>query len=299
MIRTICLTLMTTALLAILSGCSALKLLNALTPTRTVDKVSGLAYGPDPRNRLDVYTPKTKVAQAPVVVFFYGGSWNSGSRSDYDFVGESLAAKGIVVIIADYRLYPQVRYPSFLEDSAKALAWAYRNAAAFGGDTHRLYVMGHSSGAYNASMLALDARWLAREGLSPAILSGWIGLAGPYDFLPIKNADVKPVFFFPNSPPDSQPINHVSAGAPRALLMASDDDSLVNPVRNTGGLATRLRDDGVQVRERYFSRTNHGTLIGAFARPLRSLAPVLDEVVLFVNPPRAPSAVAGAQPAAQ
>ncbi|MCD5994315.1 alpha/beta hydrolase [Pseudomonas sp. CDFA 602] len=292
MTRAIFRTLMTGALLAVLSGCSALKVLNAFTPSSTVAKVSDVAYGPEPRNQLDIYVPKSKPTQAPVVVFFYGGSWNSGSRSDYDFVGEALAARGIVVMIADYRLYPQVRYPSFLEDSAKALAWAYHHASAYGGDNHRLYVMGHSSGAYNASMLALDSRWLAREGLSPSILSGWIGLAGPYDFLPIENPDVKPVFFFPDSPPDSQPINHVSAAAPPALLLASNKDSLVNPKRNTGGLASKLRSDGVSVRDLYFSRTNHGTLIGAFARPLRSLAPVLDEVVLFVKAPRATAATA-------
>ncbi|KPX84854.1 Esterase/lipase/thioesterase family protein [Pseudomonas meliae] len=283
MIRVIFLTLMTGAVLAALSGCSPLKLLNTLNPTGPVDHVYGVAYGQDPRNTLDVYTPQTKPANAPVVVFFYGGSWNTGSKANYVFVGEALAARGMVVVIADYRLYPQVRYPSFLEDSAKALAWAHKHAKTYGGDPDRLYVMGHSAGAYNAAMLALDPRWLAREGLSPSILSGWIGLAGPYDFLPIENADVKPVFFFPDSPPDSQPINHVSSSAPPALLMASNTDSLVNPKRNTGGLARALREAGVPVRDLYFSRTNHGTLVGAFAKLLSGLAPVVDEVDMFVN----------------
>ncbi|RML89639.1 Esterase/lipase/thioesterase protein [Pseudomonas savastanoi pv. glycinea] len=288
MIRVIFLTLMTGAVLAALSGCSPLKLLNTLNPTGPVDHVYGVAYGQDPRNTLDVYTPQTKPANAPVVVFFYGGSWNTGSKANYAFVGEALAARGMVVVIADYRLYPQVRYPSFLEDSAKALAWAHKHAKTYGGDPDRLYVMGQSAGAYNAAMLALDPRWLTREGLSPSILSGWIGLAGPYDFLPIENADVKPVFFFPDSPPDSQPINHVSSSAPPALLMASNTDSLVNPKRNTGGLARALREAGVPVRDLYFSRTNHGTLVGAFAKLLSGLAPVVDEVDMFVNhtPPR-------------
>ncbi|KEZ69049.1 esterase [Pseudomonas amygdali pv. tabaci str. ATCC 11528] len=288
MIRVILLTLMTGAVLAALSGCSPLKLLNTLNPTGPVDHVYGLAYGQDPRNTLDVYTPQTKPANAPVVLFFYGGSWNTGSKANYAFIGEALAARGMVVVIADYRLYPQVRYPSFLEDSAKALAWAHKHAKTYGGDPDRLYVMGHSAGAYNAAMLALDPRWLAREGLSPSILSGWIGLAGPYDFLPIEEADVKPVFFYPDSPPDSQPINHVSSSAPPALLMASRTDSVVNPERNTGGLARALREAGVPVRDLYFSRTNHGTLVGAFAKLLSGLAPVVDEVDMFVNhtPPR-------------
>lgn len=270
-------------LMAILSGCSPLKVLNALTPSSSFSKVSGIAYASDPRQKLDIYQPKSAVPNAPVVVFFYGGSWNSGSREDYGFVGEALASRGMVVVLADYRLYPQVRYPAFLQDGAQAVAWTHRHIADYGADPARLYLMGHSSGAYNAAMLALDPSLLAAQGLSPALIKGWIGLAGPYDFLPIANQDVRPVFFYPDSPPDSQPINHVSRGAPPALLMASSKDSLVNPQRNTGGLANTLRRAGVPVQEFYFSRTNHGTLVAALSRPLRGLAPVLDRVTEFVG----------------
>jgi len=276
-------TMLAGMLLVLLCGCSPLKVLNSLTPTSTFTRVTDVAYGADPRNKLDIYTPVNLTGKAPVVVFFYGWSWNSGSRTDYGFVGEALASRGIVTVIADYRLYPQVRYPLFLQDSASAVAWAHDHVQAYGGDPQQLYVMGHSSGAYNAAMVALDPRLLAAVGQSPKILKGWIGLAGPYDFLPIENPEVKPVFFFPNSPPDSQPINHVSTVSPPALLLASNSDSLVNPRRNTGGLAIKLRDDGVSVRELYFSRTSHATLVAAFSRPLRSLAPVLDEVVAFVH----------------
>lgn len=270
-------------LMAILSGCSPLKVLNALTPGSSFSKVSGIAYGSDPRQKLDIYQPRSAAPNAPVVVFFYGGSWNSGSREDYGFVGEALASRGMVVVLADYRLYPQVRYPAFLQDGAQAVAWTYRHIADYGADPTRLYLKGHSSGAYNAAMLALDPSLLAAQGLSPALIKGWIGLAGPYDFLPIANQDVRPVFFYPDSPPDSQPINHVSSGAPPALLMASNQDALVNPQRNTGGLANTLRRAGVPVQEFYFARTNHGTLVAALSRPLRGLAPVLDRVTEFVG----------------
>lgn len=270
-------------LLAVTSACSPLKMLNALTPDGTFDKTEGIAYGSDPRQKLDVYVPRRTVENAPVVVFFYGGSWNSGSRSDYSFVGEALASRGIVAVLADYRLYPQVRYPSFLEDGAKAVAWTYAHIRQFSGDPKRLYLMGHSSGAYNVAMLALEPQLLEAVGLSPHDLSGWIGLAGPYDFLPIKNPEVRPVFFWPDSPPQSQPINHVSRGAPPALLMASRDDDLVNPTRNTGGLASKLRAAGVPVQDLYYSRTSHATLVATLSRPMRGLAPVLDEVTSFVN----------------
>lgn len=270
-------------LLSALLGCSGLGVLNAFTPDDTFTRVADLSYGGDPRNRLDVYTPAGVTADAPVVVFFYGGSWNSGSRADYSFVGEALASRGIVAVVADYRLYPQVHYQGFLEDSARALGWTREHIRQYGGDPQRLYVMGHSAGGYNAAMLALDPKWLALVNMQPSMLRGWIGLAGPYDFLPIENPQVKPVFFFPNSPPDSQPINHVSAAAPSALLIAARDDELVNPARNTGGMARRLRDSGVSVRELYFARPGHATLVAAFSRPMRSLAPVLDEVANFIH----------------
>ncbi|MDI3356112.1 alpha/beta hydrolase [Pseudomonas sp. UYIF39] len=270
-------------LLAVMTACSPLKLLNALTPDATFDKTVGIAYGPDPRQKLDVYVPSPPMKNAPVVVFFYGGSWNSGSRSDYAFVGEALASRGIVAVLADYRLYPQVRYPLFLEDGARAVAWTHEHIRQYSGNPQRLYLMGHSSGAYNVAMLALDPGLLGAVGLSPHNLSGWIGLAGPYDFLPVKNPQVRPVFFWPDSPPRSQPINHVSRGAPPALLIAASDDELVNPARNTGGLARKLREAGVPVQDLYFSRTSHATLVATLSRPLRGLAPVLDVVTAFVN----------------
>lgn len=271
------------ALMAVIAACSPLKMLNALTPDGTFDRTEGIAYGSDPRQKLDVYVPRHPMVNAPVVVFFYGGSWNSGSRSDYSFVGEALASRGIVAVLADYRLYPQVRYPLFLQDAAGAVAWTHDHIQQYSGNPQRLYLMGHSSGAYNVAMLALDPALLGAVGLSPHNLSGWIGLAGPYDFLPIQNQEVRPVFFWPDSPPQSQPINHVSRGAPPALLMASTDDDVVNPTRNTGGLALKLREAGVPVQDLYFSRTSHATLVAALSRPMRGLAPVLDEVTSFVR----------------
>lgn len=270
-------------LLLVLSGCSPVKVLNALTPDDTFQRTAGIAYGEDPRQKLDVYVPRQPLEGAPVVVFFYGGSWNSGDRGDYAFVGEALASRGIVAVLADYRLYPQVRYPLFLEDSARAVAWTRAHIRAFSGNPQRLFLMGHSSGAYNAAMLALDPALLGAVGMSSKDLSGWIGLAGPYDFLPIKNAAVRPVFFWPDSPPQSQPINHVRQGEPPALLIAATKDNLVNPTRNTAGLARKLREVGVPVQDLYYSRPSHVTLVASLSRPLRHLAPVLEQVVAFVK----------------
>ena len=268
--------------LGLIAACSPLGAINALTPGSTYERITA-AYGSDARQQLDVYTPHPSIGPAPVVVFFYGGTWNTGKRQDYTFVGEALASRGIVAVIADYRLYPQVRYPAFLQDGAMAVAWTLKHVAAYQGDPKRLFVMGHSSGAYNAAMIALDGRWLKAVDLSPSIFNGWIGMAGPYDFYPIENPQAKPVFFHPDYPPDSQPIDLVTKSAPRTLLMASRDDKLVNPVRNTGGLANRLRAAGVPVTEIYYDRTGHASLIGSLSWPLRSLAPALDQIDRFVN----------------
>ena len=193
-------------LMAALVACSPLQAINAVTSGSRSEKKRDISYGADPRNQLDIYRPRASTGAAPVVVFFYGGSWNSGSRSDYAFVGEALAERGIVAVLADYRLYPQVRYPSFLEDSAQAVAWTLKEIQHYGGDPKRVFIMGHSAGAYNAAMVAIDPRWLAAQGASPSSLRGLIGLAGPYDFIPITNPAARPVFFYPDTPPASQPI---------------------------------------------------------------------------------------------
>lgn len=278
-------------LAGLLAACSPVAALNALAPSGTHTLTAGVAYGPGPRQQLDVYRP-TQPAPAggwPVVVFFYGGSWNAGQRADYAFLGEALASRGMVALIADYRLYPEVRYPDFLRDSAAALAWGLANAQRLGGNPQRVFVMGHSAGAYNAAMLALDPRWLAEAGShSPRELAGFIGLAGPYDFFPTGNPDVQPVFFHPNYPADSQPMFFPLAGAPRSFLGAALKDDLVDPQRNTVALSQRLQAAGVPVTLRLYERVNHVTLAGAFGRPLRWLAPVLDDVSAFVSELRTP-----------
>ena len=147
----------------LLSGCSAVGVLNSLTPNHNYQLSEGIAYGPDPRQRVDVYRPKPFTSEQALIVFFYGGSWNRGSRKDYAFIGEALASRGIVVVVADYRLYPQVQYPEFLKDSAAAVSWAVRACQDYGADPKKIYVMGHSAGAYNAAMIALDARWLSAD----------------------------------------------------------------------------------------------------------------------------------------
>ena len=266
-----------------LGGCSVGAALSAMTAKGEGRLLADQSYGPDPRQAADLFLPGKIEAGTPAILFFYGGSWNRGERETYRFVGHALAALGCIVAVADYRLYPQVRYPTFLDDGALALRWLRAQLPRHGAATAPVFLMGHSAGAYNAAMLALDARWLAAVGERPQALAGWIGLAGPYDFLPIVNPDVRPVFGHPDVAPDSQVFAHVRAGAPSAFLGAATKDDLVDPQRNTAGLARRLREVGVPVIERYYDQANHMTLIGAFAGPLRWVGPVLADVAGFVG----------------
>ncbi len=271
--------------LAGLAACAPVKVLNTIAAAGGgFREAADVSYGPLARQKLDLYTPTTAAPPGgwPVVVFFYGGSWNTGERADYRFVGTALAAKGVLTVVADYRLYPEVRYPDFLRDSALALGWSLTEAKRLGGDAKRVFVMGHSAGGYNAAMLALDGRWLAEAGHAPSELAGWIGLAGPYDFFPTDNADAQPVFFHPDYPANAQPIEFgASAGRP-AFLGAPINDTLVSPTRSTEALARKLQSAGTPVTLKLYERPSHATLIGAFGAPLRFIAPVLDDVTAFI-----------------
>lgn len=263
-------------------GCSTVDVLNRLEPRSGVEIVRDLAYGPGPGDRLDVYRPKAG-GRGPVVVFFYGGSWDSGSRSIYSFVGAALASHGYTVVVPDYRVYPEVVYPAFLQDNARAVRWARDHAAEYGGDPARLVLMGHSAGAYNAAMLANDPRWLAAVGLDAhKDLSAWVGLSGPYDFLPLHSDELKAIFGPENQRPATQPINYVDGQAAPAFLGVGVQDKVVNP-GNTARMADRIRQKGGQVEMRRYGRVTHAMMIGVLAAPLRGIAPVLRDVEIFVD----------------
>ncbi|MDH7639347.1 alpha/beta hydrolase [Sphingomonas oryzagri] len=266
----------------LVSACSPLKVFNGIVPKDGGARLAlrDASFGPDPRQRLDIYVPGAPSAQArPIIVFFYGGSWNSGTKSGYSFVGRALASRGFVVAIPDYRLVPQVRYPTFLEDNASAVRWVRTHSQEFGGDADRLILAGHSAGAYNAAMLALDPRWLGEDRKA---VRGLIGLAGPYDFLPFDGPVVQKTFEGVGDPVDTQPVHHVRAGDPSAFLATGDKDDTVRPA-NSDALAAKLRAAGSAVDRRRYPDIGHAGLVTAIARPLRGRAAVLDDMTVFAE----------------
>jgi acetyl esterase/lipase len=288
--------LLLTPLLALAASCSPLKTFNALVP-----KDSGVAvvardqpFRAGPRGRLDLYAPRRAVAGArlPVIVFFYGGSWSSGSKAGYAFVGRALAAQGFVVAIPDYRLVPEVHFPEFVEDGAAAVRWVRANAARFGGDPDRIVLAGHSAGAYNAAMLAVDERWLGRDR---AAVRGFVGLAGPYAFLPLDGPITRAAFGRAADLNATQPVTHAGRGDPPALLLVAGQDTLVFP-RNSQRLAAALQSAGVSAEVRTYPDLGHIGILTALARPFRGRAPVVRDIATFARSVTKRSPTAGPLP---
>jgi acetyl esterase/lipase len=268
---------------ALAAACSPLSLFATLSPKDPASLgVRAEAFGPDARQRLDVYVPRRRPEGSPMALFFYGGSWDSGRRQDYNWVGRALASRGFVTVIPDYRLYPQVRFPDFLEDGALAVRWAQDNARRFGGDPDRIVLVGHSAGAYNAVMLGLDGRYLAAAGAEPKAVKALAGLSGPYDFLPLRDPIPRRTFGHYGDLAQTQPATFVRADSPPAFLATGDADTMVYP-RNTTRLARALREAGVEVEERHYAGVDHVRMVLALSRPLRGRAPVLDEMTAFLH----------------
>lgn len=266
----------------LLGGCTPLSIFNGLVPKDgdAREVAAGLAYGEGPRQRLDVYAPaSTASGPRPVIVFFYGGSWNSGSRSGYAFVGRALAARGFVTVIPDYRLVPEVVYPGFVLDGASAVRWVREHVRDYGGDPDRIVLAGHSAGAYIAAMLAMDERWL---GPDRAVVRGFAGLAGPYDFAPFTVGASIQAFGDWRNPAETQPVTWAGAGDPPALLLAGEKDTIVRP-RNSDALAAKLRAGSVPVEVKRYPGIGHIGIVTAIAKPFRGKAPVVEDVAEFAE----------------
>ncbi|WP_164116003.1 alpha/beta hydrolase [Sphingorhabdus sp. Alg239-R122] len=242
-----------------------------------------IAYGDNNRNDLDIWATEddTQVPK-PVLIFFYGGSWNSGNKDHYGFAAKAYAARGFLVVLPNYRLHPETVFPAMVEDSAGAIAWTHDNIAQYGGDPAKIFVGGHSAGAYNAAMAALDPQWLGRLGKNTDIIRGVIGLAGPYDFHPFTSDATKASFGNTPRPEITQPINYAHKDNPPLWLASGDTDDVVQP-RNSRVLAQKVNHLGGRAEYREYTNIDHYRIIMAISRPFRSSAGILDDSVAFMQ----------------
>ena len=258
-----------------------------------VDRITGgargavlaerVSYGPSDKQYLSVYTPKDPVAEPlPVIVFVHGGSWNKGDPENYGFIGRAFVPEGFVVVLAAYRLHPEAVYPAMIEDTAAAIAWTQANIAKHGGDPSRIIISGHSAGAYNVAMTALEARWLAEAGGSAEQIAGVVGLAGPYDFYPFDSDSTRASFGHVPQGEVTQPVTHVRDDAPPTLLVHGAADMLVEP-RNSRELAKRLENAGAKVETLYLKDADHNQPLLALASPWRGNSEVFRAFVEFAR----------------
>jgi acetyl esterase/lipase len=280
--RIFALILGTVLVVASVSGCAGVEFFAANAPTTfsRVDRQVNLAYGTDPRQKLDVYVPRM-ADKRPVVIFWYGGSWQEGNKSDYRFVGTALAKLGFVAVLPDYRLYPQVTFPLFDEDGARAIGWVEQHIQEFGGDPKRIVLMGHSAGGHTAAFLALNHAFLKQFDADPADIVGLIGLSGPYALVPDSDA-LRAAFAAPYSEKDWQPIRFADSRAPPTLLLHGLADKEVLP-QETLELRDALSREHVRVEVHLFPHRGHSDTVAPFALILRWRTPVVDEVSTFVR----------------
>jgi acetyl esterase/lipase len=275
--------------LLVMSACTQAAFTAANLPTHLVEMAveHDQAYGPDPSQKLDIYVPaNSKDKQLDIIVFFYGGRWTYGAKEDYRFVAATFVKEGFVVVIPDYRKYPQVRFPVFVEDGAKALAWVSDHIVEWHGNPARIHVVGHSAGAHIGALLAADPHYLADMGKDRSLtIHDFAGLAGPYAFTP-DEPDLENMFGPPQNYPNMQVTTFIDGTQPPMLLLYGNKDTAVK-LANLEKLEQRIKQRGGCMRSRIYPDTDHIDLIGALSWWNRQRAPVVGDITKFLGTCRA------------
>ncbi len=264
-----------------IAGCSPLRVAEGLTAGHDFALTRDIAYASGPRQRLDIYRPRPAGKVFPVVVFLYGGRWQTGSKEYYRLLGHALTRRGAIVVVPDYRLYPQVKFPSWVDDAAAAIRWTRDNIGRFGGDTAQIWVVGHSSGAHTATMLALDDHYLRRAGLPANSVKGFVSLAGPVDTI-WTDADVQTLMGPREGWPATYPRSYIDGASPPLLLLHGGSDKTVSP-NNSVGLAARIRERGGCAQSIVYRGVGHIDIVVALSVPGLGIAPVLRDVLQFIH----------------
>lgn len=264
----------------LLAACSPARLAGVLTPRAGAEERLGLRYGEGQRALLDLTLPRGVTAHTPLLVFFHGGGWQSGSRGDYTFLARAFAAEGYAVAIPDYRLWPEARWPDFVQDAAAATAWLRGDTGqAAGAPAGPAILMGHSAGGFIAAALALDPRWLTRAGLPGGrdALAGGVLISAPIAWQPTEEPTRSIFAAAPGGRIQAVPDAAALDGAPPLLLVHGTADTVVGPF-HAERLAAALRETGATPRLLLAEGLGHVGPVVALSAPARRFGLAQDAI---------------------
>ncbi len=269
----------------LLTACTggSLAVVNTLARLGDYHVVSDQTYGTHKLNRLDIYIPDTLALSKPTIIFFYGGCWGACmnyTKEDYAFVAQALTAQGYVVVIPNYPRYPELLFAQIMTHAQNAVLWVDKHINQYGGTPEQIFLMGHSSGAHMAAMLTLNECYLPKQTYQH--INGFIGLAGPYDFLPFTKPYQKILFGAKKNDALSQPVNYVDGTEPPMLLLYGNQDETVYPV-NIENLTKKIEHSGGKVEAHRYNNIDHASILGALSIPYQKQEPILNDIVNFIN----------------
>lgn len=251
----------------LLAGCMKLGVAAANLPAyfSSATAYSDIVFSTTPGLKLDVYVPKKETTSPrDVLVFFYGGRWSFGTKEEYKFVADTFADKDYVVVIPDYRKYPAVKFPTFIEDGAAAIAWVHDNISKYGGNPARIHVAGHSAGAHTAALLVADARYMKTFNKDAhKVIKSMAGLAGPYDFIP-DEPDLMDMFGPPENYPNMRVPTFIDGKeAPMMLMHGQKDDTVL--IGNLERLETKIKKEKGRYEVKLYPTLDHLTIIASLS----------------------------------
>lgn len=261
-------------------------LLNMITPSESFNVEKNIKFGDHPRFKLDIYNPVKPKRNSPVVIFVHGGSWSTGNKNMYKFIGESLTSAGLTTVIPDYRLYPNTLYPEPITDTAKAIAWAAQKYP-----ERSLVVMGHSAGAYNVLMAGgLVSSFLKAEAVDPCKrVSGIVSIAGPTGIKPLTSEPA--IFVFPDRfTKKDAAMNNVLEPSPPVLFLHGAEDTRVYP-ENSKKLAEKISARGGLSEVKIYPDLDHIDVVKVLSRYFDDDSALKSDLLNFINTrPRAAEA---------
>jgi acetyl esterase/lipase len=258
-------------------ACAPVTVLNTITPSSSFVKASNISYGPLERQSLDIYRAENPRANAPVLLFIHGGSWEDGSKNIYKFLAEGFTSEGFDVVVPNYRLYPEAVYPQMIEDTALSVAFTAKQF-----DGRPLVIMGHSAGAYNVLMTGLDKNYLAQAGgdLCQSV-AGIVSLSGPTGIIPLSEEPF--ITIFPDRfTKEDAPLNNVTDISPPIFFGHGAEDKTVYP-QNSERLAETIKARGGVANVEIYLDMDHTDAVRVLSRHFDGGSSLKDDIIKFAT----------------